>query len=52
MKERASFTCDKETLEILDKLVKSGRYRNRSHALEEAAKLLRDKEKDKEGARK
>ena len=43
MKERASFTFDKETLKILDELVKSGKYRNRSHAVEEAVKLLMDK---------
>ena len=45
MKERASFTCEKETLKILDELVKSGRYRNKSHALEEAVKLLKYQEK-------
>jgi len=45
MKERASFTFDKETLRVLDELVKSGRYRNRSHAVEEAVKMLKEKEK-------
>lgn len=45
MKERASFTCEKETLKILDELVKSGKFRNKSHALEEAVKLLKEKEK-------
>lgn len=38
MKERASFTFDKETLKILDELVKSGKFRNRSHAVEESIK--------------
>ena len=41
MKERASFTFDKETLKIIDELVKSGKFRNRSHAVEEAIKMLR-----------
>ncbi|MGV8152582.1 MAG: ribbon-helix-helix domain-containing protein [Candidatus Nanoarchaeia archaeon] len=45
MKERASFTFDKESLEILDSLVESGRYRNRSHAVEEAIKLIATSEK-------
>jgi len=45
MKERASFTCEKETLRILDELVKSGKFRNRSHAVEEAVKMLKEKEK-------
>ncbi len=41
MKERASFTFDKETLEIIDELVKSGKFRNRSHAVEQAIKMLK-----------
>ncbi len=49
MKERASFTFDKETLRILDEFVKSGKFRNRSHAVEEAIKLLKKKEADKGG---
>jgi Arc/MetJ-type ribon-helix-helix transcriptional regulator len=44
MKERASFTFDKETVEIIDDLVNSGKYRNRSHAVEAAIKLLKEKE--------
>jgi len=46
MKERASFTFDKETLKILDELVKSGKFRNRSHAVEEAIKMLREAENE------
>ncbi len=42
MKERASFTFDKETLEILNKLVNSGKFRNRSHAVEQAIKQLKE----------
>jgi len=44
LKERASFTFDRETIEILDELVRLGRYRNRSHAVEEAIKSLKEKE--------
>jgi Arc/MetJ-type ribon-helix-helix transcriptional regulator len=40
MKERASFTFDSETLAILDEILKSGDYRNRSHAVEIAIKYL------------
>ncbi|MBD3253414.1 CopG family transcriptional regulator [Candidatus Pacearchaeota archaeon] len=46
MKERASFTFDKETIKVLNKLINSGKYRNRSHAVEEAVKLLLKKEKE------
>ena len=47
MKERASFTFDKETIEMIDFLVSSGKYRNRSHAVEAAVKLLKEKEAEK-----
>ena len=40
MKERASFTFDKQTIDILDKLIESGEYRNRSHVVEHAIKIL------------
>lgn len=43
MKERASFTFDKKTMDILKKLSKLDRFRNKSHVVEEAIKLL-DKE--------
>jgi Arc/MetJ-type ribon-helix-helix transcriptional regulator len=39
-KERASFTLDKETILILDKLLMSDKYRNKSHIVENAIKLL------------
>ena len=45
MKERVSFTCDKKTLTVLDKLSKSGKYRNKSHVVEEAIRFL-EKEVD------
>jgi Arc/MetJ-type ribon-helix-helix transcriptional regulator len=44
MKERASFTFDKETIKILDELIQSGEFRNRSHAVEHAIKILVDEE--------
>jgi len=46
MKERASFTLDKETIEILDKLTESGKYRNKSHVVETAIKILEKREKE------
>jgi Arc/MetJ-type ribon-helix-helix transcriptional regulator len=39
-KERASFTLDKETILILNKLLISDKYRNKSHIVENAIKLL------------
>jgi Arc/MetJ-type ribon-helix-helix transcriptional regulator len=48
MKERASFTFDKDTIKHLDELTASGKYRNRSHIVEESIKLLFEKEKVKE----
>ena len=40
MKERASFTFDKETIKVIDELVDSGDFRNRSHVVEHAIKIL------------
>jgi Arc/MetJ-type ribon-helix-helix transcriptional regulator len=44
MKERSSFTFDKETVKILDELMESGRFRNKSHAVEYAIHAFKDKE--------
>jgi Arc/MetJ-type ribon-helix-helix transcriptional regulator len=44
MKERASFTFDKETVEIIDKLIDKKNYRNKSHVVESALKLLAETE--------
>jgi len=52
MKERTSFTFDKETLKILDFLVESGHFRNKSHAVEEAIKKLAKEILNKEGNKK
>lgn len=40
MKERVSATIDPETRKQIEKLLKSGRYRNISHIIEDAIKLL------------
>lgn len=42
MKIRISATIDDKTDKILDYLVKDKGYRNKSHAIEEAIKLLGD----------
>lgn len=47
MKERSSFTLDKESIRKLDSLVKSSKYRNRSHAVEVAIRMLEEKENGK-----
>ena len=45
MKERISATIDKETLKVIKKIMKLGNYRNKSHVIEEAIKLLNKKKK-------
>ena len=44
MKERVSATIDKETIKIINDLLKKGKYRNKSHVIEDAIKLLKEKE--------
>ena len=39
-KERVSATIDKSTIKIIDELLKEGNYRNKSHIIEDAIKLL------------
>jgi len=43
MKERISATIEKETLRVLKEILKNGKYRNRSHVIEDAIKLLKEK---------
>jgi metal-responsive CopG/Arc/MetJ family transcriptional regulator len=43
LKTRLSFTFDKETLKLIDTLINSKDYRNRSHAVEHAIKVLGNK---------
>lgn len=47
MKKRISATIDKQTLEIIDKEMKTGKYRNKSHVIEEAIKLFGKTKKKK-----
>ncbi len=45
MKIRISATIDEKTDKILDKLMKTERYRNKSHAIEECIKKEGEKTK-------
>ncbi len=45
MKERVSATIDKKTAEIIKLFLKEGKYRNKSHIIEEAIKLLNERKK-------
>jgi len=44
MKERISATVEKETVEIIEKLLKKRKYRNKSHVIEAAIELLEVKD--------
>lgn len=43
MKTRISATIDKETEKIIEEFLKKGKYRNKSHVIEEAIKLLKER---------
>ena len=45
MKVRISATIDENTSRIIDEEMKKGVYRNKSHVIEEAIKLLKEKKK-------
>ena len=45
MKERISATIDKETLKLIDELLKNRKFRNKSHVIEEAVELLAREER-------
>jgi Arc/MetJ-type ribon-helix-helix transcriptional regulator len=47
MKVRVSATIDKETETIIEFLMKTGKFRNKSHVIEDAIKILREAENDK-----
>ena len=47
MKERVSATVDERTTRTIDELLKKGNYRNKSHVIEEAIKLLGEKSNEK-----
>jgi len=42
MKKKVSATVDKETEKIIEELLKKGKYRNKSHVIEDAIKLLNE----------
>jgi len=46
MKIRISATIEKQTEEILNSLLKGGKYRNKSHIIEKAIELLNKEEKN------
>jgi len=46
MKTRVSATIDEKTEKLLDYIMKEGRYRNKSHAIEDAIALLKKKVED------
>jgi len=43
MKERISATIDKKTVKIIEEILKQGRYRNKSHIIEDSIKLLKER---------
>jgi Arc/MetJ-type ribon-helix-helix transcriptional regulator len=45
MKARLSATVDKEILKLIESLLKDKKYRNKSHIIETALYLLKEKEK-------
>ncbi len=45
--KRISATVDPKTLKLIDKLLESGKYRNKSHVIEKALELLEEKENEK-----
>lgn len=45
MKERISATVERETINIIEGLLKKGKYRNKSHVIETAIELLNKEEK-------
>jgi Arc/MetJ-type ribon-helix-helix transcriptional regulator len=44
MKKRISATVEGRTIEIIKRILRKGKYRNKSHIIEEAIKLLEEKE--------
>jgi len=52
MKERMSFTLDKESVEILEHLLKKVKYRNRSHIVEVALRALQEQEEREQASSK
>ena len=49
MKSRISATIDEKTEKILSSLLKDGKFRNKSHAIEKAIELLKKEEENDTG---
>ena len=48
MKQKLSITIEEETIKLLDSVIKSGVFRNKSHAIEFSLnKTLKENENDK-----
>ena len=48
MKQKISVSIDKETIDLLEKLVKEGRFRNKSHGVEYSVnKYMKGKENER-----
>jgi Arc/MetJ-type ribon-helix-helix transcriptional regulator len=47
MKHRISATVDEEVIKIINMLVKTKNYRNKSHVIETAIHYLKEEENDK-----
>ena len=45
VKSRISATVDEKTIKIIEKILSKGKYRNKSHVIEKAIKLLEETEK-------
>lgn len=45
MKQRISATVDETTIKAIEDILKKGKFRNKSHVIEEAIKLLKENEK-------
>ncbi len=45
VKERISATVEKETIELIDRLVSNKKFRNKSHVIEAAIERLAQEEK-------
>ena len=46
VKERVSATIDRDTAKVIERILENGRYRNKSHIIEDAIKLLEEKENE------
>lgn len=46
-KERVSATVERETVKAIERILEKGRYRNKSHVIEDAIRLLEEKENGK-----